>query len=221
VLALMESLAARPSCEAWCVPVANPDGRLAAEADARDRRRRFRRHNARGVDLNRNFACGFDARHWLTRALPSIYACGAAPFSEPESAALRDLAAAHVPARARSLHAFGGWIFWPWSHTAEPPADATEFARLAEAMRGAMRRPYRASQLGRWARWFAAHGTEIDHLYAAHGTRAFLMEVSRGGAFALRPASWTEPFAWFNPPDVEAEVADAALAARVLIEAPV
>jgi protein MpaA len=66
------------------VPIANPDG-----LDAR------RRHNARGVDLNRNFpADNFTRRRQH----------GTSPLSEPESAALQELIANEQPARIISLH---------------------------------------------------------------------------------------------------------------------
>ena len=66
------------------VPVANPDGRAANT-----------RHNAHGVDLNRNFpARSFDGseRH------------GPAPLSEPESAFLAELVRVFAPERVLSFH---------------------------------------------------------------------------------------------------------------------
>jgi hypothetical protein len=79
-----------------------------------------------------------------------------------------------------------------------------------------MRRPYRAVQLGRWARWFSAGGAEIDHLYGRYRTLAFLVEVSHGGRRMDSPGTWLDAFAWFNPPDVAREVEDVAEAALAL-----
>jgi len=67
------------------VPLANPDG---AE--------RGTRVNARNVDLNRN--CGFN---WRT---DSTEPPGPEPWSEPESAALRDFILTWRPAKIVSLH---------------------------------------------------------------------------------------------------------------------
>jgi zinc carboxypeptidase len=218
VLALLEHLVAQPidGVEVWLAPVANPDGRARAEANAAAGRRRFARANENGVDLNRNFAVGFSADYWMHRALPAIYRPGTAPFSEPETAALRDLCAAHPPHAAISFHAFGGWIFHPWACRNDPPPDARRFAEVAGRMAACMRRPYRVAQLGRWARWFRAHGAEIDYLYGTHGTLAFLMEVSRGGASAGRPGSWVDPLSWFNPPDPRPDVENVLPAALLL-----
>lgn len=209
VLALADALIGSPPAdrEVWLVPCANPDGRAEAEDNARAGRRRFARRNARGVDLNRNFDVDFRADYWLHRLLPRVYAPGDAPFSEPEAAALRDLCAAHPPRFALSLHAFGGWVFYPWGARRDPTPDAERFETIADAMCARMPRDrYRHRQLGKWARWFRGHGMEIDHLYARHGTLAFLMEISRGGASATRPATWIDPLRWFNPPDPRAEV---------------
>lgn len=199
------------------VPTANPDGYRRVLADLAAGATRFRRKNLRDVDLNRNFAVGFDRRAVLARLLPFVYEPGPAPLSEAETAALDGLFARRFD-RALSFHSFGGWIFWPWAGRREPSPDDARFARLADDMRARMSRPYRAAQLGRWARWFRAGGAEIDHLYGRYGTLAFLVEVSRGGRRLARPSTWLEAFSWFNPREVAAEVEDVAGAALALAE---
>jgi protein MpaA len=85
----LEALAAEPPLVRTLVlPVANPDGLVRNHKD-----------NARGVDLNRNFA----ARNWV-REHPPGYDPGAAPLSEPESAALAELIARFDPPVLVAVH---------------------------------------------------------------------------------------------------------------------
>jgi hypothetical protein len=90
---------------------------------------RSSRHNARGVDLNRN--CEFNWR------ADSEEPPGPEPWSEPETRALRDFILAVRPVKIVSLH----WAL------AEIDADGHQSTALAQAMWEAMsadeRRPYR------------------------------------------------------------------------------
>jgi predicted deacylase len=66
------------------------------------------RFNARGVDLNRNFGCAWQREAgWSGRAVSA----GPAPFSEPESAALRDFVRQHRPDAAVFWHSQAGAVF--------------------------------------------------------------------------------------------------------------
>lgn len=98
--------------------LANPDG------EARDSR-----YNARGVDINRN--CDFN---WSAQ---SSEPSGPAPWSEPETRALRDFILMLEPAKVVSLH----WAL------AEIDADGPQSTGLAMRMWGALsdaeRQPYR------------------------------------------------------------------------------
>ncbi len=100
------------------IPVANPDGYA-----------RRSRYNANRVDLNRNFGKNWNAA--------SEEPPGPAPWSEPESRALRDLILEERPSRIVSLH----WAL------AEIDADGPQSTWLARAMWEALlereRVPYR------------------------------------------------------------------------------
>ena len=121
--------AALHACPVIVLPLINPDGY-----------KRGTRYNARGVDLNRNCAFNWNAA--------SEEPPGTAPWSEPESRALRDFMLARRPAKIVSLH----WAL------AELDADGPQSTALAQAMWAALdetaRRPYRlrVTELGRGQR---------------------------------------------------------------------
>lgn len=184
------------------VPLANPDGRARVEHDLRAGEEHYRRGNAKGVDLNRDFAINREARAFWRRLIPGYYRTSPAPLSQPETRALDALAERERYHRAASLHSFGGFFYAPWSGRFGRPdrADRRDLWILGRAMEQAWgTRAYRTRQLGRWGFFFRAHGSEIDHLYGRYGTRAFLIEVTRSGIRPLRPKTWKWGFRTYNP----------------------
>jgi hypothetical protein len=66
------------------------------------------RFNAHGVDLNRNFDCKWQPEStWRSKTVSA----GEKPFSEPETAALRDFIAADHPAAAVFWHSQAGAVY--------------------------------------------------------------------------------------------------------------
>jgi hypothetical protein len=180
------------------MPMVNPDGFRAVEAGLARGVRRFWRANARGVDLNRNFAVGWDPRYVLNRI--GLFAPGDAALSEPESRAVDALCARARPRHAVSLHAFGDWIFLPYAGTRRAPPGLARMQEIARAMAGAQpHRPYRVVQLARRSRLFQARGAEIDHFLDRHGALSFLVEIGAGPRLR-EPSTWLEPYGWFTPP---------------------
>ncbi len=186
------------------VPVVNPDGYRHVEEDLRRGSRRFTRRNANKVDLNRNFEIHFSRRPSL---LGPVFAAGEHPFSEPETRALRDLAAACRPQRVVSLHAFGGYFLYPYTGSRRPPPDLHLYEEIGEQMRALQPRyPYRLLRVGALPRPLWARGSEIDYFRDRFGALTFLIEVSRGGLELRDPLRVLDPFCWFNPRDVASEV---------------
>lgn len=120
---LMDYLEENPSAipeniRVTVVPVLNPDGlekfigtagvftkedALASTIDSKTAR-----FNAHVVDLNRNFDCDWESTGtWQNQDVDG----GDAPFSEPESAAIRDYVAVHIPAAAVVWYSSAGGVF--------------------------------------------------------------------------------------------------------------
>jgi predicted deacylase len=99
------------------IPNLNPDG-YALPATASAQARRF---NANNIDLNRNFDCRWQPKStWKNE----IVSAGTAPFSEPETAALRDYVATVNPNAAVFWHSIGNAVFT--SECGETVQDATK-----------------------------------------------------------------------------------------------
>lgn len=128
-LRLLERLLeVRPAREVLAVPLANPDGVVVVEGHLRAGRRRFVRHNARRVDLNRNFPFAWGRGTPLRRLLPGVYGPGTGPASEPEVHALVERFRHRRVDRALSLHSFGGVVLIPCAHRLWPSPRARSTA---------------------------------------------------------------------------------------------
>ncbi len=214
-LSLMERLVSSDLGDRTVIvfPIVNPDGVLQVEAHLREGRRRFVRHNARGVDLNRNFDAHWDERGPLQRLLPWVFARGSAPASEPEVAAIGFELSERRVDRALSLHSFGGAVLFPPAHTLWPVPDYAEHRAWArEVARAARKKPYDAQACSWWSKGITHGGLELDWFHERHGALSLLIECEGGPSLSL--SRLLQPFAWYNPLDpgrVAASIASAAL----------
>jgi hypothetical protein len=123
-----------------------------------------------GVDLNRNYAYKWD----LGSPHPSseIYR-GPAPFSEPETEAIRDLALAHNFTYAISYHSGTENILYPWGWTRNPPPDQDRFAEIAEDLSSVTGgTPYEQASY-----MYYTYGVWDDWMYAVAKVFPFTCEI--------------------------------------------
>jgi len=201
-LALAERLAAAPPTDrkVYVVALANPDGYRRIETDLWAGRRRFRRTNTNGVDLNRNWPTAFLPRpKWLS----GINWPGTGPCSEPEVAAIvraldGEVARGAVVDTALSLHSFGRKLLIPYGARFRRPARYGELYERARRVRDRLVDRYSIDQVSRWLPGAFAYGMEIDDLYERYGACALLVECAFGGLTG-DPSTWTTPFHWYNP----------------------
>ena len=202
LLGLSERLRARPPVNrrVLLLPLVNVDGYRQVEDDLRAGQRRWRRTNAQGVDLNRN---------WPRPGTARGAAHASTALSEPETAAVAAaLDAAHARAPidvAVSLHSIGRMLLLPGGRWQAPDA-AARVRRAARAVAARLPLRYRVRQVSRWLPGLLARGIEIDHLHHRYGAVSLLVECSLGGLRLRDPASWIHPFRWYNPPVPAREV---------------
>jgi carboxypeptidase A1 len=176
------------------VPVVNVDGYVYTWGPDRLWRKNRRDNPGSpcfGVDLNRNW--GYQ---WGLDIGSSADPCnsmfrGAAPFSEPEAAALRDFILARPQVRYQhDMHSYGQLLLAPWGYTAAPPPEHATYQALGAEMAALIKTEHGKAYV---------HGPTYTHLYPISGgagdwawgaanTYSFLFEL-RGdpGGFILPP----------------------------------
>jgi carboxypeptidase T len=181
----------------------NPDGAAFDIAGGRFHRWRKNRQpgpgGAIGTDLNRNYAdhwgcCGLVSSHPR-----SPYFRGSAPFSAPETQAVRDFVESLVfdgrqeIRAAITFHASGRLVMWPYGYTRTAiPSDMTAddhavFVTMGKTMahlNGYL--PEQASRL------YVDSGTARDWYYGTQGIFAFTFELGTG-TYQRSRAIVTEP----------------------------
>jgi len=128
--------------EIWIVPMINPDGHVYVqynhEGDWWTWWRKNRRDNGAGsygVDLNRNYGYmwGYDDIGSSPDPSSTTYR-GTAPFSEPETQAVRDFCASKSFKVALSYHSYGELILFPWGYAPIYTADHNLFLALGDSL---------------------------------------------------------------------------------------
>jgi murein tripeptide amidase MpaA len=165
--------------EIWIVPMLNPDGHQYS-IDVDRLWRKNRRNNgggSYGVDLNRNYSYMWGGPGSSSDPWSDIYR-GPAPFSEPETRAIRDLALSHEFRAIMTYHSYGQLILYPWGYTYNPPPDeellsnlSHEMANLIYEVHGEVYTPMQSSSL------YETSGTTDDWAYGELGAFGFTIEL--------------------------------------------
>jgi hypothetical protein len=172
----------------WVVPVVNPDGYQHSWAS--DRYWRKNRRGGYGVDLNRNFSVGWGGRGSSKNRRAQDYH-GEHAFSEPESAALRDLAMRERIALHVDFHSFGQLVLYPWNYSAAPTKDHARYRAIGDRIASAIYAQHeKRYALMQGIELYAAAGTMSDWAYGEAGALSYTIELrpklGRGG-FVLPP----------------------------------
>jgi DNA-dependent RNA polymerase auxiliary subunit epsilon len=157
----------------YLVPCANPDGFEYSRNHFAFWRKNRRKNpdGSYGVDLNRNFSVGFSPNNNYTS---NVYS-GPAPFSEPETAALRDFVLSHKNITiALDYHSQGNVFFPAHNFIHEDAEDAVDLNLLAGNMAEEIRKES--------AREYGIHmGKPPTHLISGSGREFYYSQ----GALAL------------------------------------
>ncbi len=129
--------------EIWIAPMINVDGHVYVELNHAGSSSYWWRKNrtlnaggSYGVDLNRNYGYRWGYDDIGSSPIPSSAVFrGTAPFSEPETQAVRDFCASREFAMSLSYHSYGELILYPWGYAALNTMDHGLFAALGDSLR--------------------------------------------------------------------------------------
>lgn len=167
--------------QVFIMPIQNPDG-LEFSIHTYRMWRKNRRYNGNlswGVDPNRNYGYmwGYDDEGSSPDPWSDVYR-GPAPFSEPETEAVRQFLLAYPPAGTISYHNYSQIIIYPWGYTHEPAPDAEAMDQIAAEMSNLIFQVsgriymYGASDI-----LYLTNGDTTDWVYGTFGTPAFTIEL--------------------------------------------
>lgn len=171
----------------WVVPVVNPDGYQYSWSGSRLWRKN--RRGGFGVDLNRNFAVAWGGTGSSGQRGASNYR-GEYPFSEPETAALRDLVKRERIAMHIDFHAYGQLVLYPWGYTGTPTRDRDRYAAIGDRMASALYAAHgTAYKLMQAVELYPASGDMSDWVYGEADALSYTIELrpSGGLGFILPP----------------------------------
>ena len=175
----------------WLVPMINPDGHVRVENGDIWWRKNCRPNpdGSIGIDLNRNFGYMWGYDDYGSSPVPrSETYRGPSAFSEPETAALRDFAAAHRFVAVLNYHSYSRVAIFPWAYVAEHTLHHPIFMELGRNLTEASGYEYGDAAMGIL---YGTNGDADDFFY--------------GEALAERPVfSFTiEVGTDFHPPEGE------------------
>ncbi len=185
------------------VPVVNPDGYHFSWVDTRLWRKN-RRPNAGGsfgVDLNRNWGWEWGGEGSSGNPDSETYR-GPAPFSEPETQALRDFILQHGRIIGNiDFHSYSQLVMWPWGWTSalcsDQPLFETVGAAMVDAIESTHGRVYVSGPI--YTTIYPASGGSVDWCYGGAGVYATTIEVRDTGSYGfLIPPEEVRPCAEEN-----------------------
>lgn len=175
------------SRELWFIPIINPDGYYYNEVTNPQGGGMWRKNmrdnddngifvrSQDGVDLNRNFGFhwGEDDEGSSPNPGSSTYR-GAAPFSEPETQAVRDVVVGRPFQFVLNYHSYSNVYIYPWGYTPAQVDRIEDFQAWAARLSEFNHYPYGTGtdMIG-----YHTNGDAVDWQYGAEGILAMVPEV--------------------------------------------
>jgi hypothetical protein len=192
-----EVTAAIDTRDIWIVPVVNPDGHALAVQGQDQRKNTNTKTGGKrriGVDLNRNYATAWGKVGDSGQPESDVFR-GTSAFSEPETAAMRDLHTKNPPVIFLTFHSFSNSVMWAWDNSSAPPPDSAKLSALGKKL-GSLS-GYEAYQ---GAELYLNGGDDVDWTYDKFKTMSYTVEVGTSSDGFMPPSSRLPKFWNENKP---------------------
>jgi len=178
--------------ETWIVPLVNPDGLEYTIHYYRywRKNRRLNSNGTYGIDINRNYDYAWGIDNSGSSPVPGsdIYR-GPAPFSEPETRAVRDLFLQKSFRAMITYHSYSQVILYPWGFTTGPTGKDKVLGDIAASMAALMQpangRAYAFGQASTLL--YLTNGDATDWTFGVRGIPSYTIELppvdQLGGGF--------------------------------------
>jgi carboxypeptidase T len=166
----------------WILPLVNPDGLEYTIHVYRywRKNRRLNNDGSYGVDINRNYGYkwGYDNSGSSPSPASEVYR-GTAPFSEPETRAVRDFFLQKNFQAMISYHSFSQTIMYPWGYTVQAPDNEPLLSEIAARMSALIQdvngRLYGYGRAGQTL--YLTNGDTVDWTFGTSGIPSYTIEL--------------------------------------------
>jgi hypothetical protein len=192
------------------IPVLNPDGYVYNQTTRPGgggmwrKNRRLNDDNSYGVDLNRNY--GYEWAYSDIGSSPdpsSNEYRGTAPFSEPETAAIKNFCENHHIQLCFNYHTYGNVLIYPWGFNDQQTPDSVLYRALAQSLTEVNEYRYGT---GSETIGYVVNGDSDDWMYGEQNTKNKIIAMTPEVGYAF----------WPNPADIY-ELAQENLEANILL----
>ncbi|MCK6483806.1 MAG: hypothetical protein HUU22_06365 [Phycisphaerae bacterium] len=175
--------------EWYLVPVFNADGFVYTHTNNRlwRKNRRDNGNGTFGVDINRNWGEGWGGPGSSGTPSNDTFR-GTAPFSEPETAAMRDFLLAHPNIRAyNDIHSYSQLILWPWGYQSTYIPDDAEYRAVGATLADIIFNVHGRSYIGGppWEILYLASGVSVDWVYVNSVAMPYSYELRDTGQYGF------------------------------------
>ncbi|MBY0451562.1 MAG: hypothetical protein K2P92_00915, partial [Bdellovibrionaceae bacterium] len=169
----------------WIVPMLNVDGNNIVWTSNNMWRKNAATTNGRvhGVDINRNYAYGWNKCNGSSGSLGNDAYRGLSPASEPETQALQNFAKSIRPTGSLSYHSYSELVLYPYGCDGVVTGENAMFSSFAQGLAKMLPTDSSPNKFytpgAPWQILYSVDGDSMSYMYAELGALSFTFEVNQ------------------------------------------